>query len=98
MKSTATRRINTNPGDTGASMTARVLKSPLLYIDGSLERGIEEFDQRLIQLPGRGTADAMGLLRIDDHAELLPGAFQGSGHLHGVLKEHVVILQVMENK
>src|SRR5579871_327802 len=50
------------------------------------------------ELSAERSAHSVTLLRIHDHVEDAAGAFERIGHLHGVLKEHVVVFDVVQHE
>src|SRR5437660_10851397 len=63
-----------------------------------VEVAVEEIERHLLQLAGGGAGDAVSFLRVEHELELLTGQLQGVGHLQGVLKEDVVVFEVVEDE
>ena len=59
---------------------------------------LEEVRRQLQQMLSRGPSYAVALLRIDHHREKLARPFQRVAHLQGVLKQDVVVLNIVDDQ
>src|ERR1700733_5228696 len=59
---------------------------------------LEEICYRFEQLPADRAGYTVAFTGVDGHVEELPGLFQGLGDLHGVLEEHVIIFEIVNDE